>query len=189
MGKFVCKLYLFLERCFDNHSPVVLEVNQIITAHIYYFTGCLLTCLVVVSTSEKSKCIQYQSLNVHMIQSLRVCSVNTMSSVFISSSLKHIQPAVTQWMSLYFVRASLPHTHTPTSFYHLLEGVSLFSFTHFSSVPSLRVTTSLFSACLHSPPLLKSLSLVLSQHICCFSPGSSWTSISVCFLGLDSKPL
>lgn len=51
----------------------------------------------------------------------------------------------------------------------------LFSFTAPSSLPFFRVTTSLFSACLHSSPLLKSLFLVHSQHICCFSPGSTWT--------------
>lgn len=66
------------------------------------------------------------------------------------------------------------HTHKPTSLYHLLE-VSPCSLLPLPPQYPFRVTTSFFSACLHSSPLLKSLYLVLSQHICCFSLGSSWT--------------
>lgn len=78
--------------------------------------------------------------------------------------------------SLLFPRLIGTHAYT----YLPLPSVwrcHLFSFISPSSLPFFRVTTSLLPACLYTSPLLKSLSLVLSQHICCSSPGSSWTPL------------
>lgn len=140
-------------------------------AHRCYFTGYLLTCLA--STSHKSQCIHDQSFNVHMIKSEQISSVNTLSSVCVSLSFKHTQTLpgghIESFLSL-FARPTGTHTYTYLPLPSVGRG-HLFSFTSPSSLPFFGAVTSLFSACLHSSPLLKSLSLFSPQsaHLLLFT--------------------
>lgn len=127
-------------------------------AHRCYFTGCLLTCLA--SISHKSHVYTIRVLMYTYLKANKSL-LQILCQVFVFLSFKHTQrlPAghIESFLSL-FARFTGARTYTYLPLPSVGRG-HLFSFTSPSSLPFFRAVTSLFSACLHSSPLLKSLSL------------------------------
>lgn len=90
---------------------------------------------------------------------------------------------------LHFIVKATHTSHLPPSLPSpSVVGVTCSFFTSPSSLPFPRITTSLLSACPHSSPFPNSHFLVLTQHICCSSPGLCRTLILFLALSCPCLP-